>query len=515
MKNNKKKTIIFVTLLIVVACLIIGYALLSTTLNILGNTTVSGNTWNIHWANIQVTPGSTTGNTKEATLTNPTKVEFNINLNEPGDFYEFTVDAVNVGTIDGMIDVISTNVYQSNGTTPTTLPSAITYYITYDDDTPLQRYELLPAHYTDTYKVRVEYKRDIENSELIISNQTYVIKVGIDYIQADENAVSSIPGVLPNYNASAGCANITTDSSGGGGNATMSGLTLMMKNATQGEDDPSWFTNTAYDQSQAGVYTRKGTSNDKYPIYYFRGAYESVNNNLIFNNYCWKIVRTTSTGGIRIIYNGPVSSGSCVRQTGNSTYITTASFNTSSGDEKYVKYVYDNNGTPTDSNLKTVLENWYNTNMSNVDNKIETSVYCNDTSELTTEDKSALDLFVDRPYYCSYKRGINATPTTLCSKKSDAYKLKVGFLTVDELVLAGRSWTVEMQDYLSNNGYYWLGAPYRYYTPNAYVYRVYGSNGARHTADTTANTGVRPVVTLLPNTSYTGTGTTTNPFVVN
>ena len=515
MNNNKKKTIIFVTLLIVIACLIIGYALLSTTLNILGDTTVSGNSWDIHWENVQVTEGSTTENTKEAVITSPTQVEFIISLDKPGDFYEFTVDAVNEGTIDGMIDVISTNTYQSNGTTPATLPSAITYSITYDDGASLERYQLLSANSSETYKVRVEYKRDIENSELITTNQTYVMKIGITYIQADENAISPTPGVLPNYDENGGCATINTDSSGGGGNATMSGLTLMMKNATQGEDDPSWFTNSAENQSQAGVYTRKGTSNDKYPIYYYRGRYNLVNNNLIFNNYCWKIVRTTATGGVRIIYNGPASNGECTTQVGDTTRITTAAFNTSRDDPKYVKYVYDDNGTSTDSNLKTVLDNWYNTNMSSVDNKIETSIYCNDTSELTTEEKSALGLTTSSNYYCPYKRGRNGTPTTLCSKKSDAYKLKVGFLTVDEEALAGRSWGSGMQDYLYNNSPTWLGSPGYYYSSVAIVFDVgYGSYLYIHN-NVTMTFGVRPVVTLLPNTAYTGTGTKTNPFVVN
>ena len=295
----------------------------------------------------------------------------------------------------------------------------------------------------------------------------------------------------------------------------MSGLTLMMKNATQGEDNPSWFTATATSQSQVGVYTRKGTSNDKYPIYYYRGAYASVNNNLIFNNYCWKIVRTTATGGIRIIYNGPASNGQCTTQTGTTTRITTAGFNTSYTEAKLVKYIYDDNGTPINSNLKTVLDNWYNTNMSNVDNKIETSVYCNDTSELTTEEKSALSLNTSFNYYCPHKRAMNGTPTTLCSKKGDAYKLKVGFLTVDEAELAGRSWGSGMQDYLYNNSTYWLGSPGNFNGSCAYVFIVYNANYLRHNGSANNAYGVRPVVSLVPNTSYSGTGTTTNPFVVN
>lgn len=52
----------------------------------------------------------------------------------------------------------------------------------------------------------------------------------------------------------------------------------------------------------SGVYTRNGTENDQYPVYYYRGNID--NNNLLFANYCWKMVRTTSTGGVKLIYNG-------------------------------------------------------------------------------------------------------------------------------------------------------------------------------------------------------------------
>ena len=51
-----------------------------------------------------------------------------------------------------------------------------------------------------------------------------------------------------------------------------------------------------------GVYMRAGTENDAYPIVYYRGAVD--NNNVVFNNKCWKAVRTTDTGGVKLIYNG-------------------------------------------------------------------------------------------------------------------------------------------------------------------------------------------------------------------
>ncbi len=55
-----------------------------------------------------------------------------------------------------------------------------------------------------------------------------------------------------------------------------------------------------------GVYMRAGTENDAYPIVYYRGAVED--NNVVFNNKCWKAVRTTDTGGVKLIYNGEQTS---------------------------------------------------------------------------------------------------------------------------------------------------------------------------------------------------------------
>ncbi len=66
-----------------------------------------------------------------------------------------------------------------------------------------------------------------------------------------------------------------------------------------------------------GIYELSSTKGDKYPIYYFRGdmneyaSKEGTANNVVFAGSCWKIIRTTSTGGIKMIYNGPYSSGSC------------------------------------------------------------------------------------------------------------------------------------------------------------------------------------------------------------
>ena len=56
--------------------------------------------------------------------------------------------------------------------------------------------------------------------------------------------------------------------------------------------------------SDNGVFKFSGTDDNggSNPIYYYRG--NVTNNNVLFADLCWKIVRTTSTGGVKLIYNG-------------------------------------------------------------------------------------------------------------------------------------------------------------------------------------------------------------------
>lgn len=77
------------------------------------------------------------------------------------------------------------------------------------------------------------------------------------------------------------------------------------------------FTKISSDTNGNGIYERAGTENDEYPIYYYRG---DVNDNHVkFAGFCWQIVRTTDTGGAKIIYDGvPDSNGACNSSSSNS-----------------------------------------------------------------------------------------------------------------------------------------------------------------------------------------------------
>ena len=88
-----------------------------------------------------------------------------------------------------------------------------------------------------------------------------------------------------------------------------------------------------------GIYEVASTANDPYPIYYYRGAVD--NNNVKFGGFCWKIIRTTDTGGVKIIYNGePDGSGNCTNKTGEASQIGTSKFYSDSKSLSGVGYMY-------------------------------------------------------------------------------------------------------------------------------------------------------------------------------
>ena len=99
------------------------------------------------------------------------------------------------------------------------------------------------------------------------------------------------------------------------------------------------FSKISSDTNGKGVYTLSSTIGEEYPIYYYRGAVD--NNNVIFANFCWKIVRTTETGGVKLIYNGLPNNGVC-NNMGTAASIGNSKFNNSSRSPAYIGYMYGN-----------------------------------------------------------------------------------------------------------------------------------------------------------------------------
>ena len=71
------------------------------------------------------------------------------------------------------------------------------------------------------------------------------------------------------------------------------------------------------------------------------GAKVKEKNNVLFAGFCWQMIRTTDTGGVKMIYNGvPDSAGAC-NNSGDDTSIGTSSFNSNYYSPAYVGYMYN------------------------------------------------------------------------------------------------------------------------------------------------------------------------------
>ena len=100
------------------------------------------------------------------------------------------------------------------------------------------------------------------------------------------------------------------------------------------------FAQTSVKNGTDGLYRLESTANDTHPVYYYRG--NVTNNNVLFAGFCWKIVRTTSTGGTKLVYNGTPTDGKCNNTTGTVTQLSsTSAFNSSSNLPAYVGYMHD------------------------------------------------------------------------------------------------------------------------------------------------------------------------------
>ena len=92
------------------------------------------------------------------------------------------------------------------------------------------------------------------------------------------------------------------------------------------------------DKTYLGLYNGEGADTYANPVYYYKGNVQ--NNNVLFGGFCWKIVRTTETGGVKIVYNGVQKNGSC-NNTGTDSKIGTSTFNSSYDSPAYVGYMYN------------------------------------------------------------------------------------------------------------------------------------------------------------------------------
>ena len=189
-RGKKRKQQLISILFVLLSAIGIGFALLRADLKIVGVYKINNAKWDIYFDNIQISPASvalSTGDSAPTIAQDKTTINYTITLNKPGDYYEFTVDVKNDGDIDAMVESVS---FIVNGNENNPLPTYLQYRVSYLDTgrIPAANHVLL-ANTQRTYKVKLEFKKDIDNSELPNTLQTNTISFGVTYMQSDENAI--------------------------------------------------------------------------------------------------------------------------------------------------------------------------------------------------------------------------------------------------------------------------------------------------------------------------------------
>ena len=314
-----------------------------------------------------------------------------------------------------------------------------------------------------------------------------------------------------------------------------------------------------------GVYV---SEDDFGPSYYFRGAVE--NNYVKFGKYSsdatsdvynittgadmyWRIIRINGDGSIRMIYAGTEAYANGNTSQGTS-YIGNSVYNTDIYDNTYVGYMYGTTGSSSyeethnntnNSTVKTFVDNWYKTYLSNYTDYLQDTIYCNDRSVTPVTNLIGTDYLgngtgTTKTAYSSVARNrmqSTATPSLKCTNMNDRFTINasngngaltypIGLITTDEVVLAGgffRDYTNDLNVtnpdyYLVSNRYYWSMTPDTH-DSNAYIECVSSDGGlgffpAGYNRITPNSLAVRPVISLKPDAIIGGDGTMNNPFVV-
>ena len=296
------------------------------------------------------------------------------------------------------------------------------------------------------------------------------------------------------------------------------------------------------------------TEDDYGTSYYFRGAVK--NNYVEFANKCWRIVRISGDGSVKLILHNdnPTGAANPCDAANNSTSAAfarfsgttyTSAFNSSYNDNAYVGFKYGTPGSSTyeathantnKSTILTNLETWYTNNLKTYESVIDDNVWCNDKTNVADTSynplspggtPTGLGYGTNKTYYGATQRLVSTSgsaggtgPSLKCNGELSKINSKIGLITADELAYAGYAFRLEnTTTYLQENAtdsMWWSLSPYYSIGSYAYVWQVVGESGYFRDCHVKITCGVRPAISLVSTTTTSsGSGTSEDPYVVN
>ena len=334
-----------------------------------------------------------------------------------------------------------------------------------------------------------------ENNITIVEGDTYV-ESGVSV--ADGNQVVTIGEVNTNVAGTYAIRYIVIDKDGNLNSVIRSIsvvgkeklFTKILASNTLITAEPTLTDSSNNTNDASGLYSSTATNSGD-PTYYFRG--NVINNYVSFAGFTWRVVRINEDGTIRIVMQDGIND--------NATYKFNSSYNNYS-------YMYYSN-----SEAKTTLEDWYKTNIgskSDFVSKIASGNYFCEQAvakhSLGYESGSA-----NMEVYSSY------TPNFKCTNDGNNKGLlntNIGLITYDEVVYAGGYYHQQNNSYyLNSNKYFWTMSAAGFSGASSNVWLV-DSTGFVYDDNVHGFSHLRPVLILNADTLVTGTGTSSDPYVI-
>ena len=166
----------------------------------------------------------------------------------------------------------------------------------------------------------------------------------------------------------------------------------------------------------------------------------------------------------------------------------------------------------TNSEIKTAVENWYKTNITDkgFDGKVTSGNYfCEQAKVVWSTSYTAGNATV------AIKD--NYTPSFDCTIDGNGKGVvrgKVGLITIDEVLFAGGVIGNSSNFYLKNGNAYWMMSPAGFSNNNVALAWYVSSVGNTNFNYVNITYGVRPVLNLSADTLVSGSGTSSDPYIV-
>ena len=261
-------------------------------------------------------------------------------------------------------------------------------------------------------------------------------------------------------------------------------------------------------------------TNDAKPTYYYKG---NVNNNYVeFANNLWRIVRINEDGSIRIIMEEHIDENYTIAYNksdkNTSVYLNLSSKNNNviflapepiSPDQYMKGFQYNSSRYSqyySESLVKQVLENWYNTYLASYDSYIQESIFCEKFKVfLEHANKNG----VNPIYYKSY------SPSFVCSNDENGKGIlnsKIGLINIDEVLMSGLKFFESSSSFLVDSSNYWIMSDSGVTAGGlSLIWSI--KNDRIDTNPIVHKQQLKPVINLISNIQITGgDGTSTNPY---